>query len=118
MHLGRAIGHIPSPYLQETRDYMEIIRANGGGIQVSTLQAVDMFVRSGMDSGFWAKLMEVYPLCGNDLTTALVKLKYTANALLTAVNMVAADYQETGASGGVAGNGSTKYLNSNFPQSS
>jgi hypothetical protein len=116
MFLGRAIGHIPSPYLQETRDYMETIRANGGGIQVATAQAVDYFVRSCIDAGVWLKLTEVYPICGNDLTTALVKLKHAGNPLLTAVNMVAADYQESGASGGIAGNGSTKYINSNFPQ--
>jgi hypothetical protein len=116
MILGRAIGHIPSPYVQETRDYMELIRANGGGIQVSTLQAVDLFVRTCKDAGFWGDLTEIYPLCGNDLTTSMVKLKSAGNPLLTAVNMVAADYQETGSSGGVAGNGTTKYINSNFPQ--
>jgi hypothetical protein len=116
MFLGRAIGHIPSPYVQETRDYMENIRANGGGIQVSSLQAIDLFIRTCKDAGFWGDLMEVYPFCGNDLTSALVKLKYASNPLLTAVNMVAADYVETGASGGIAGNGTTKYINSNFPQ--
>jgi hypothetical protein len=116
MFLGRAIGHIPSPYLQETRDYMETIRANGGGIQVATAQAVDNFVRSCIDGGAWPKLAEVYPICGNDLATALVKLKHAGNPLLTAVNMVAADYQESGVNGGVAGNGTTKYINSNFPQ--
>jgi hypothetical protein len=95
---------------------MENIRANGGGIQVSSLQAIDLFVRTCKDAGFWGDLMEVYPFCGNDLATAMVKLKYVSNPLLTAVNMVAADYQETGASGGIAGNGTTKYINSNFPQ--
>jgi hypothetical protein len=116
MNLGRAIGHIPSPYVQETRDYMEIVRANGGGLQVATLQAIDLFVRTCKDAGFWNKFQEIYPLCGNDLTTAMVKLKYASIPLVTSVNMVAADYQETGASGGIAGNGSTKYINSNFAQ--
>jgi hypothetical protein len=116
MFLGRAIGHIPSPYVQETRDYMENIHANGGGIQVSSLQAVDLFVRTCKDAGLWGDLMEVYPFCGNDLASAMVKLKFGSIPLLTAVNLVAADYQETGASGGIAGNGTTKYINSNFPQ--
>jgi hypothetical protein len=118
MFLGRSIGHIPSPYVQETRDYMEIVRANGGGLQVATLQAIDLFVRTCQDAGLWTKLTEIYPICGNDLTTALVKLKNASIPLLTAVNFVAADYQETGVNGGIAGNGTTKYLNSNFPQNS
>src|SRR5207244_708323 len=66
----------------------------------------------------WSKLTEIYPFCGDDITAAMAKLKnFGASPALTAVNMVASDYVERGPTGGIAGNGTTKYLNTNFLQS-
>jgi hypothetical protein len=51
---------------------------------------------------------------GANLTAALVKLKHAGQATLTNNNFVSGDYAETGANGGLAGNGSTKYLGTGF----
>jgi hypothetical protein len=79
------------------------------------LQAIDRFVRDCYNAGVWSKLVEVYPFCGDDLTAAMAKLKnFGAAPALTAVNLVTSDYTERGPNGGIAGDGSTKYINSNF----
>lgn len=116
MNLLRKLRYIPDPLLQESKDFLANINAAGGGIRMESLVSCDRFIRSCMAAGIWTKLIEVYPLCGNDLTSALVKLKYTSNPLLTSVNFVAADFTERGTNAGIVGNGSTKYLNTNFPQ--
>jgi hypothetical protein len=113
MNLLRKINRIPDPLLQESKDYLANINAAGGSIKMESLVSCDRFIRACMAAGIWTKLIEVYPICGNDLTSALVKLKYASNPLLTSVNFVAADFIERGASAGIAGDGSTKYLNTN-----
>lgn len=110
------IPRIPS-VLPEVQTFHTFIRLSGSSIKSESLQAVDRFVRDCYNAGVWSKLVEVYPFCGDDLTAAMAKLKnFAAAPALTAVNMVASDYVERGSNGGIAGNGTTKYLNTNFAQ--
>lgn len=109
--------HIPS-ILPETQAFAALIKASASTIKMESLQAIDRFVRDCYNAGIWTKLIEVYPFCGDDLTAAMVKLKnYFAAPALTAVNLVAGDYTERGPNGGIAGNGTTKYIDTNFLQS-
>ena len=108
---------IPS-VLPETQTYLNNIIGTGGTISQETLQAIDRFVRDCYNAGVWTKLIEVYPIAGNDLNAALVKLKYAGTPTMTAVNFIGSDYAERGAFSGITGNGTTKYINTNFAATS
>lgn len=109
-----SIGHVPS-YLPEVATYLDNIRAAGGSITMGSLMSIDRFVRDCKLGGFWDKFQEVMPIAGADLTSALIKLKYVTTAGMTAGGgLVAGDYTEAT---GVAGNGTTKFINSNFSAS-
>jgi hypothetical protein len=114
MNLLQKLRYIPDPHLAESKDYLARIVANGGSIRMESLLSCDRFIRSCMAAGIWTKLTEVYPLCGNDISSALVKLKYNTTPLLTSVNFAPSDFTERGANGGIAGDGATKYLNANY----
>src|SRR5688572_17095521 len=112
------IPHIPS-YTAELQAYLNNVAAVSGAVTMDTVQALDRFVRDCKNNGIWDKLTEVYPICGSNLVTAQVKLKYTGiQPVLTAVNFVEGDYTERGSSGGIKGNATTKSLNTNFAQTS
>ena len=102
----------------EVADYQARFAGSNGTIKTETLQALDRFVRTTILSGVWSKLLEVYPFCGDTLNGAMVKLKRVSAITpdLTAANLVAGDYTERGTSGGIAGNGTTKYIDTNFTQ--
>jgi hypothetical protein len=116
---SRPIPRIPS-YTPELRTYLNNVAAISGSVSMDTVQALDRFVRDCYNAGIWTKLVEVYPFVGTNLATAMVKLKAFSAIfpVLTAVNVVEGDYVERGATGGIAGNGTTKYINTNFVQSS
>ncbi len=102
---------IPELIAPETRAYWNGIQGAGGTILMGSLQSIDRFVRNCQLTTLWSKLLEVMPLAGADLNSALIKLKHQGVQGMTAVNFVAGDYTEAG---GLLGNGSTKYLNANF----
>jgi hypothetical protein len=105
---------IPS-VLPEIHAYHTFIKASGSSIRMETLHALDRFVRDCYNAGIWSSLIEVYPFCGDNLAGAMSKLKnYAIAPACTAVNFVESDYVERGANGGIAGNGSTKYIDTNF----
>jgi hypothetical protein len=117
MNLLRKLRYIPT-FLPETLTYANNIAAAGASISSESLQAIDRFVRDCYNASIWTKLNEVYPLAGNNLTAALIRLKsMSVNPSLQAVNFVAGDYTERGANGGLLGDGATKYLNNNIAQS-
>jgi hypothetical protein len=117
MNLLRNLRYIPS-FMPEVTSFQAFVKITGSSIRMETLQALDRFVRDCYNTGVWANLIEVYPFCGEDLTAAMTKLKnYAIAPALTAVNMVEADYTERGPTGGIAGNGSTKYVDSNYAAS-
>jgi len=90
------------------------IIAAGGSLSTYTRTAANAFVRTVKAAGLWDKLYMADLCAGEDLTSMLVRLKVPAGVSrsYTNVNFVAGDYTETGASGGLKGNGSSKYLNS------
>jgi len=98
------------PLQSETLTYWQRIIAAGGDISASTLQALDEVVVTGKRDGWWTKVIEAYPFCGNGLAAALVKLKAAvAGTSLVNNNFVAADFTEAGGFG-VDGSNSTKWL--------
>src|SRR3954469_14825965 len=103
-------------FLPEVLTFANQFVGSNGTIAQETLAAIDRFVRDCYNTGIWAKLSEIYPFVGNSINGAMVKLKFVGAGSLTAVNVVSSDYTERGPSGGIAGNGTTKYLDTNFPQ--
>lgn len=94
---------------------------NGGTVGTSTVQAVDRFCRSIDANGLRSLLWRVNLMAGDDLSAALVPL-YRATSASGAVqgnetdtndNFVSGDYSATS---GLAGNGSSKRLNTGLPQ--
>jgi hypothetical protein len=116
MNLLRKLRYIPS-FLPETSSYLNAMN-QVGSIKMEHLAALDRFIRDCQNSGAWAKVQEVYPLCGSNLAAAMVKLKYVAVQNMTAVNFVDADFASSGFARGITGNGTTKYVDTLFPQSS
>jgi hypothetical protein len=88
------------------------VYAAGGSYTQSTLRAVSRLSKALKKNGLWGKMLAVAPRAGNDLTSARVRLKVPAGVAVSETNnnFVAGDYVETGASGGLIGNGTTKYL--------
>ena len=80
-------------------------------------QALETALPALMNSSAWAKIIELWVPLGADLAGALVKLKYPAgnSAALTNHNFVNADYTPTG---GLTGDGTSKYLTSDANPSS
>ena len=114
MNILKGLRHVPVIlYNLETVSYYNRLVANGGTISDASLNAVEKFVQDCKNSMVWDKLIEVGPFAGNNLNAALVKLVFPGggSGVLTNVNFVAGDYNESGASGGLNGDGTTKYLN-------
>jgi hypothetical protein len=99
--------------------------ANGGSVTGTTLSAVSKLCASIASAGIRDRFYRLNLFCGTGLNAALVPL-YRGPSLggtqyggTTDTNVgglfVTANYNETGASGGLAGNGSNKYLNTGFP---
>lgn len=88
------------------------IVANGGSVSDSVRYSVLTFSRNLKSSGLWAKMKEVYILCGvTDLNSALTKLKYIDTQRLSNSGFVTGDYTATGSSCGIKGDGTYKRLN-------
>lgn len=112
MHDSSKFSDSLNSYEVETIAYRTNIESIGGSIDTSTLIIVNDFVKGMKSSGLWSKMYEIYPFLGNSLNSALVKLKTVGTVSFTASNnnFVEADYQERGSSGGLKGDGSTKWL--------
>jgi hypothetical protein len=99
----------------ETTSYRDRVIANGGTIPESSLDAIEKFVQDCKNANIWSKFLDVGVFAGSNLNAALVKLVYqSGGGVLTNVNFVSGDYNETGANGGLNGDGATKYLNTGF----
>jgi hypothetical protein len=114
MKLLKKLSHLPRGWRDETLQYADRVAANGGSISQGSLVAIDNFVRACQVAGIWSKFIEVGPFAGSNLNAAMVKLVYqpAAGSVLTNSSFVAGDYVETGANGGLVGDG-TKNLNTN-----
>jgi hypothetical protein len=113
----------------EAQDWVDRVVANGGSVSASTAAAVNQFCND-IDYGVGGfsirgRFRRLNLFCGTGLNACLTPL-YRAASLgdtqlgnTTDTNtgglFVSGNYNETGASGGLAGNGSSKYLNTGFP---
>ena len=100
------------------------VYANGGTVSPSTLLAVVDFCKAIDVAGLRSKFYRLNLFCGSDLNAALVPLyrgtspsgtKYGNATDTNNGPFVSGDYAETGATGGLTGNGSSKYLDTGLP---
>ncbi len=96
-------------YDPEVFNYVAAIISNGGSISTADLTSVHKFVINLKNAQVWDRLVDVGLFCGNNLSSALVKIKTApgTNSVMTNINFVEADYGRTT---GLKGNGTTKYL--------
>lgn len=102
----------------EALDWATRAAANGGTISTTTIRAVSEFCRSVDSAGIRGRFLRLNLFCGGNLSGALVPLYRAAsfgasvigNATDTNNNFVSGDYAETGSTGGLIGNGTSKSL--------
>ncbi len=90
----------------------------GGSASPSTITAMNTFCNSIDSAGLRTKFYRLNLFCGSNLTSCLIPLYISTSWLSpnygfltdTNYNFDSNDYTETGSSGGLLGNGSTKYL--------
>jgi len=109
----------PTATNPEAVDWINRVYANGGTVSTSTANAVDAFCNAIDAAGIRDRFYRLNLFAGAGLNAALVPL-YRGPSLAgtqygntTDTNngpFVSGDYAETGASGGLLGNGSSKYL--------
>ena len=109
----------------EAQVWRNAVVGGGGSVSAATLKAVSDFCKSIDAAGIRSKFRRLNLFCGNSdasLVAARTPLyrgesrtgTQYGNDLDTNVNFVEGDYTETGASGGLLGNGTSKYLNTGF----
>lgn len=108
----------------DAQDWVNRVYANGGTVSASTASAVNQFCNDIDSAGIRDRFYRLNLFCGTGLNACLVPL-YRGPSLggtqygnTTDTNVgpfVSGDYVETGASGGLTGNGSSKYLNTGVP---
>lgn len=109
----------------EAQDWRNRAIANSGSVSGSTLKAVSDFCRQIDAAGIRDRFYRLNLFCGGNLNAALVPLFRGAsrtgtqlgNQTDTNTNFVSGDYAETGASGGLVGNGNSKYLDTGLANS-
>ncbi len=97
----------------DTKTWINNVYATGGGVSYATAQAVNVFVESLKATNVWSKLDDIGLFCGNDLNSALTKLKSTPGLppyLVNAGGFASGNYAERGPRAGLAGNGTGTYL--------
>ena len=102
----------------EAASWAAAVVTNGGTVGSSTLAAVSKFCRDIDAAGIRDRFVRLSLFCGTGLSACLVPLyrgfsrtgTQYGNTTDTNNNFVSGDYAETGASGGLTGNGSSKYL--------
>lgn len=107
----------------EAIDWASRVVSNGGTASMRTIREVSRFCRDIDAAGIRSKITRLNLFVGSGLSAALVPLyrsssfggSVVGNTTDTNVNFVAGDWNETGASSGFLGNGSTKYLNPGVP---
>lgn len=108
----------------EAIDWATRVSANGGTISTTTLRAVSDFCAAINGGGLRSSMYRLNLFAGGNLSGALVPLyrgptfggTTFGNSTDTNVNFVSADFVETGATGGLKGNGVNKWLNTGLTQ--
>jgi len=108
----------------DAQDWVNRVYANGGTVSTSTANAVNTFCNDIDAAGIRDRFARLNLFCGSNLNAALVPLyrstSFGGSVLGNATDTnnafvgVGTDYAETGASGGLTGNGTSKYLNTGF----
>ncbi len=116
---GASLVGAPAVANTDAQDWVDRVYGNGGTVSASTAAAVNNFCVAIDSAGIRGKFYRLNLFAGTGLNACLVPLyvgptslgiKY-GNATDTNVGpFVSGDYNETGASGGLNGNGATKYL--------
>jgi hypothetical protein len=99
-------------------DWATRASSNGGTISTTTIRAVSDFCAAIDRGGLRDRFARLNVFAGGNLSGALVPLYRSfsyggtliGSATDTNVNFVSGDYADTGASGGLTGNGTTKHL--------
>ena len=110
----------------DAQDWINRVYANGGTVSASTANAVNQFCVDIENAGIRDRFYRLNLFCGNsDASLNAVRTPLFRGPSLTGtqfgnttdtnLNFGPGDYAETGASGGLTGNGTTKYLNTGFP---
>lgn len=102
----------------EATAWRTAVIANGGSVSAGTFSAVQKFCKAIDAAGIRNRFYRLNLFAGTGLAAALVPLyrgpayggTTYGNATDTNNNFVSGDYAETGASGGLIGNGTSKYL--------
>ena len=112
----------------DAADWINRVQANGGTVSTATANAVTDFCNAIDAAGIRDRFYRLNLFCGNsDASLNAVRTPlYRGPSLVgtqyggttdTNNNFVAGDYAETGASGGLTGNGASKSLNTGIAQS-
>lgn len=116
---ARLLRPIASGVHPEANAWRTAVVANGGSVSASTMKAVSTFCADIDKAGIRDRFYRLNLFAGTGLSSCLVPLYRgqsrtgTQYGNTTDTNngpFVSGDYAETGASGGLKGNGSTKYL--------
>ena len=102
----------------EALDWATRVSTNGGVISTTVLRAVSDFCAAAERGAFRSAIYRLNLFCGGNLSGCLVPLyrgptfggTTYGNSTDTNANFVSADFVETGATGGLKGNGTSKYL--------
>jgi hypothetical protein len=109
----------------EAAAWRSAVVANGGSVSASTMKAVSDFCSAIDSANLRDRFYRLNLFCGTGLNACLVplyrgpSLSGTQHGNVTDTNngpFSSGDYVETGASGGLTGNGSTKYLDTGLSQ--
>ena len=121
----RLLRPVASAFHPEAQVWRNAVVGGDGSVSTATLKAVSDFCKSIDTAGIRSKFRRLNLFCGNsDASLVAVRTPLYrgesrtgtqyGNDLDTNVNFVEGDYAETGASGGLLGNGTSKYLNTGF----
>jgi hypothetical protein len=120
----RLLRPVATGFHPEANAWRSAVVANGGSVSASTMRAVSKFCGDIDGAGLRDRFYRLNLFCGTGLNAVLVPLYRgqsrtgTQFGNTTDTNngpFVSADYVETGASGGLKGNGTSKYLNTGLP---
>lgn len=102
----------------DVTSWLNTLSLVGGSASSTTISALNTFCNSIDAAGLRNKFYRLNLFCGNNLTSCLVPLYVNTQwnlpvlgfSIDTNNNFVSADYNETGANGGLIGNGTNKLL--------
>lgn len=83
--------------------YFQKLSSLGFDLHASEMSALQAFIRNLKTAGVWDNVVEVYPLIGNSVATAAVKLKYFSSQSMTPMHSLGDSHFEFDGSGRLLG---------------